>query len=33
MVIDNYGDRVERSGGEVKVKIGDEDVEITYKKN
>ena len=32
-VINNYGDRVERSGGEVKVKIGDEDVEITYKRN
>src|SRR2546430_6603171 len=27
-VVNNYGDRVERSGGEVKVKIGDEDVEI-----
>jgi hypothetical protein len=32
-VVNNYGDRVERSGGEVKVKIGDEDVEITYKRN
>lgn len=32
-VIDKYGDKVEKSGGEVRVKIGDEDVEVIYKKN
>jgi len=31
--INNLGERVERSGGEVKIKVGDEDVEITYRRS
>src|SRR6266498_249628 len=31
--INNLGERVERSGGEVNVDVGDENVKITYKRN
>lgn len=31
--INSLGERVERSGGEVKAKVGEEELEITYKRN